>query len=309
MKLSFRVVLPLVGLVACVGEAPVGAADGGTGDGGDLPGDGGGPASDAIATGRCDATKDFEAPTLMAELSTGLDDLAFTMTRDELLAFVGRGQPTVIMQSTRATPTAPFGAPTDTSLAAVNTGATAKLEPTTTGDGLTLYYAIQQPGSGDKSIFVASRSTTGEPFAAGQQLFSRGPLVRDASPHASTAGSMLYWVGVGQPPAKTSLLQAQRDRGALLPDSRTVASDVDRPVLSSDDLTLYYYDPDGQDIRRASRTDRNATFSAGKVVGSLSSTAKDIPLYLTYDGCVMVLASDRPGGLGGFDLYMATRPK
>ena len=308
MKLSWRGALPLVGLLACVGESPVGISDGGT-EGGDLPIDGGVPSTDASSTNRCDPTKDFEAPALMPELSTGLDDLAFSVTRDELLAFVGRGQPTVIMQSTRATTTASFGAPTDTGLAAVNTGAAAKLEPSTTGDGLALYYAIQEAASGDKKIFVASRSTTGEPFAAGQQLFSRGPLVRDASPHASTGGSMLYWVGVGQPPAKTSLLQAQRDRGALLPDSRTVATDVERPVVSSDDLTLYYYDPDGQDIRRASRTDKNATFSAGKVVGSLSSTAKDIPLYLSYDGCVMVLASDRPGGLGGFDLYMAKRPK
>ena len=88
------------------------------------------------------------------------------------------------------------------------------------------------------------------------------------------------------------------------------------PTLTSDGLSLYYgYNTGGPggtvqvwSTTRASTS--TLTFATPAVVASLNPTnTKNIPGWLSPDGCRMYFASDRPGGgaQGSYDIWMATR--
>jgi Tol biopolymer transport system component len=81
--------------------------------------------------------------------------------------------------------------------------------------------------------------------------------------------------------------------------------------LSADGLTLYLaVTPTGgsEHIYRATRTGRVAQFSAATAVASVNSASAEGNPYLSYDGLTLYFYSTRPGGLGGRDLWHATRP-
>jgi hypothetical protein len=327
MKPSFRVVLPLVGLMACVGDDPVGGAgaDAGApadattpqrdGDAPDTstPSDAGpgetGP-GDSGPTGRCDPTKEFGTPVLMADLSTSGDDTGFTMTRDELLAFVVRQPGQTLMQATRTNVNGPFDAPVTTGLDDVNGSAALKFDPTISPDGLTLYFAAVAT-DGARTIHAAARDTRAAAFDYHGVVTSGGLLPETRSPHLSTGATRFYWTGPGTAPATSSLHQTPWSRGPYpgrFNAGALVGTNMERPVVSGDDLTLYYTVGDS-DVFRSTRSTTSDSFTPGQIVSALSTASREAPLYLTRDNCVLVLKSDRPGGLGGFDLYMATRPK
>lgn len=62
------------------------------------------------------------------------------------------------------------------------------------------------------------------------------------------------------------------------------------------------------DIWTASRTSAANPFSSLHAVTELNSASNDIPTFLTPDRCTLYLQSDRPGGVGGYDIYVATKP-
>ena len=72
---------------------------------------------------------------------------------------------------------------------------------------------------------------------------------------------------------------------------------------------LYY--GTGTEIRTTTRPSTSVPFPEATAANTVLSAggADDQPLHISSDNCVLVLKSNRPGGLGGFDLYMATRPK
>jgi hypothetical protein len=78
-------------------------------------------------------------------------------------------------------------------------------------------------------------------------------------------------------------------------------------VISADELTLYFTDPSGalQVATRASTVDQ---FDASDSLAEVDSPDADIPVSVTDDGCILYLASARPGGFGGMDLWQAVKP-
>jgi hypothetical protein len=81
------------------------------------------------------------------------------------------------------------------------------------------------------------------------------------------------------------------------------------PEISSDGLSLYYggNTRDAGDIWVASRGSRAELFSAPRLAAELSSDAVDDSPSLSADGLTIVISSDRPGGRGRQDLWIATR--
>ena len=82
------------------------------------------------------------------------------------------------------------------------------------------------------------------------------------------------------------------------------------PSLSADGLTLYLSasktgQPDH--IYVATRADRGAQFAAATAVTSVNSSSADGTPFLSYDGLTLYFYSDRPGGVGGHDLWFAQR--
>ena len=82
------------------------------------------------------------------------------------------------------------------------------------------------------------------------------------------------------------------------------------PSLSADGLTLYLSasktgQPDH--IYVATRADRGAQFAAATAVTGVNSSSADGTPFLSYDGLTLYFYSDRPGGVGGHDLWFAQR--
>lgn len=79
--------------------------------------------------------------------------------------------------------------------------------------------------------------------------------------------------------------------------------------LTADLLTLYFSsDPAGNDdvfsTQRATPTD---AFGSPTAVTDINTAFNDLELVISPDGLELWLASDRPGGAGGYDLWRATR--
>lgn len=93
-------------------------------------------------------------------------------------------------------------------------------------------------------------------------------------------------------------------------DALSSASTDIEPFLSADGLTLYFASSrdGGSDVFNATRSSRSDTF--GNVTRNLevsTDTAAESRLALTADGLEAFLATDRAGGEGGSDIWVARR--
>jgi Tol biopolymer transport system component len=83
------------------------------------------------------------------------------------------------------------------------------------------------------------------------------------------------------------------------------------PALTGDMLEMYFdSDRPGlgtSDIWRATRSSVDAPWDPPMLVSELDTASFDGAPGITTDGLVMLFTSDRPGGLGGFDLWQSSR--
>ena len=89
----------------------------------------------------------------------------------------------------------------------------------------------------------------------------------------------------------------------LLPAAGT--DDDDDPSLTADLLELYFNR--AQDIYVATRASTSSPWSTPVLVTELSSPSFETTPEIAGDGLSITFASDRTGGLGGLDIYVATR--
>lgn len=76
------------------------------------------------------------------------------------------------------------------------------------------------------------------------------------------------------------------------------------PDITADGLSLYY---SWSDVRVATRASLADSWEGLQPVPGLQSSMPDKHPSITADGLTIVIQSKRPGGLGGFDLWMSTR--
>jgi hypothetical protein len=79
----------------------------------------------------------------------------------------------------------------------------------------------------------------------------------------------------------------------------------DNPYLEAGELTLWF--DTGNNIARSSRPSRGAAWSPAVLVAEVNSASDDVSPALSPDGLMLYFASSRPGGAGGYDLWVATR--
>src|SRR5262249_20059293 len=82
--------------------------------------------------------------------------------------------------------------------------------------------------------------------------------------------------------------------------------------VSPDELTLVFSSAraggaGGADLWQAERTSRTGVFSAPVPLPGVNTSANEGRAALSSDRLSVIFTSDRPGGLGGSDLWMATR--
>jgi len=179
-----------------------------------------------------------------------------------------------------------------------------ELDPSISADGLTLYFDRDEA-----TIYEATRSSVDAPWDNAEVVISslNGPT-DDYYPYISNDGLSLYFCS-DRPSGFGSMdiyvvtrpsLQSPWGEPVNLGDAINTPYYNCAPCVSVDGLTLYYDESGG--IRIATRMSLSEPFAQ-----PVSLTSNDMWAQLSSDGLTMYFASDRPGGCGYQDIWMATR--
>ena len=201
-------------------------------------------------------------------------------------------------------------------------------DPAISKHRLSLYISTDRPGGlGDLDLWVSQRASADDAWGPPQPL---GPNVNsdaaELAPAFSPDGHWMYFGsfrtgGCGGADIYVSHRHDAKDDFGWEPAVNlgcvvNTASDELFPTYFEDEAlgttTLYYASnrPGGLgdlDIYASTRSGDDGAFGPGALVAELSSSGRDSRTAIRRDGLEIFLASDRPGGLGDRDLYVATR--
>jgi len=276
----------------------------------------------------CDVTREFDTPVLIPSLSTpGHEGEARFPGDDELTvmydAIRGDAGTTDIYTATRASLTAPFGTPvklpgpvsTDDYEHAGNV----------TDDGLKLFFEHRPRAGTVSKINSATRATKSDPFGVPSPVdintgdYTAMPFVRGDGKeiyHVSANGPGATKIFVATFVAGTGYVQTEVSEVNLTKPGGAAAFQF-APVLTPDGLTIYFGTTNhlavparnDTDIWVASRLRVTDKFSAPREVANVNTLQSEEPSWISADGCRLYLQSTRSGGVGGQDLYVASRKK
>lgn len=232
-----------------------------------------------------------------------------------------------IWVSQRASREDPWGEP-------VNLGPTVNTAfnegvPSFSRDGHFMYFnSIRSGGFGLNDIWIARRAHTHDDFGW-EEPVNAGAGVNSSADDAGAgyleneeAGTPLLYFGSTRPGGPGSFdiyVSAQAADGSwgpavLVPELSSPLSDQ-RPSVRFDGLELFLFSnrPGGSGLTDLWVSTRQTTLDAWSAPVNLGATmnspAVDFTEFISPDREMLVFASNRPGGLGNFDLYVTTRVK
>jgi hypothetical protein len=197
-------------------------------------------------------------------------------------------------------------------------------------DGLSLYFvsADRPGGQGGFDIWVSQRASTDDPWGDPLNL---GPNVNsaanEAGPSLSRDGHRLFFHsgrpgGFGGNDLYVSRRHDKRDDlgwgpaanlGGLINSAAAETFPAHFEDDATEGTTLYFTSNRpgglGLDDVYASTLNQDGTFGSPTLVSELSSALNDRQTSIGREGLEMFLASDRPGGIGLQDLWVATRAR
>ncbi|HVJ93910.1 MAG TPA: hypothetical protein VM580_29170 [Labilithrix sp.] len=313
---------------ACVGSDPalsgLGSGDAGGSDAstGEATADAGTDAS--VDAAPCDRTKPFGQPVAAPGVNDpgGGDDRSFRLTADGLYGIVdskrGDGGTFRPYEVSRASTADAFSNPTLlTTLTSVPQFSSYGGYPVLTPDGLGVYLIVATSGTGP-DVWQATRSSRAGFFENLGLVAALSSTGVESAPWLLRDGSQVFFSRIDQGSGTSYLAVADIQGGAFANvravDGFSVQDENDRPVVSDDGLTIYFSSPKvaetaGTNIWRAQRSSKTSAFGAPELVTELNSELDDEPSWLSPDECTIYFASNRPGSTGGFDVFVATRPK
>ena len=276
----------------------------------------GAPDVEAGPPPRCDPTKAFGAPVLLAELTSAATDSNPKLTEDELeLAFQSTRDSGVggddLYLAVRSVPTGPFGSVVP--ISALNLPGY-DADPAFSRDALTLYFASDRPGAGDAGglydLWAATRASRSAPFASPAPLAGANSAKNEQFP--SVAGNAIYFTSARGP----SYDIYRGDLGPTGVSSVTPVAAVNTvltetsPAVSADETVLFFAsnrDDAGNDfdIWVSVRASASVNWGAPVLVPEVSSPQIDVPSWISPDLCRLYLTSYRTAGVP--KPYVATR--
>jgi len=274
------------------------------------------PQPDAPAGPRCDPTQPFLNPTLVANVNSPDEDLIPRLSADELELFFASDRPggaggLDLYVARRATRDAEFGTPEP--IRELNTS-DAEYGPFLASDNLTLYYANRHT----LDIDVAMRPSRMLPFSASVPVAGvNTPPTDESEPYLAQNDQVLYFPSsrIGNYDIHRSTRDASGAFGTPMPISEiNMPSAVDaNPVVASDGLTIYWTTDNGisgrADTWIATRPSTATDFTAAMLHGTLNRPSSNTaPGWISTDGCIIYIYSNRPGGIGKTDIWVARRP-
>ena len=315
---------------ACTGDDPRVFADG-RDDGGSsssTSSSGSPPADGAVDAGpRCDPSKPFENPQLVPGINTVDGEVSATFSGDELTVYLSR-RPTGQLKETdlyvasRTAISEPFGAVT--AMSSINT-ADIDDNVSTPSDALTIYFHSSRPDAGADSgledIWRATRPSHNTSPLPAEPVTSVNSPSNDQDPYITADGNTLYFTSTRDKPDSGyafRIFRAEKLGGEFstpIPlelEYEAGVSQLAQPVVSADGKTLFiaHYDNASATptIWSARRDNPLGAFREfGPLPGAAFSAGKNLPTWVSPDGCHLYFRSDRPGGLGDEDIWMASR--
>lgn len=179
-------------------------------------------------------------------------------------------------------------------------------------DGLTLFFNSNRAGNQD--IYMSERADTDQGFGTPQRLPEPINTAADEFCPTSGQGNRLYF-SRARPgdPGDLYVSHGGQDGWA---EPEALDASINSPLL--DESATFYEDGSGRQVMLFSR--RPASGAGGTIFASVDggpasplsggpdSPASDNRPGVTHDGLTLFFDSTRPGGLGGPDLWVATRP-
>jgi hypothetical protein len=189
-------------------------------------------------------------------------------------------------------------------------------------DGLSLYIASDRPGGlGGIDIWVARRERRTDPWGRPQNLGAPINSTADDFCPSPTRGRLFLFVSTRPGGCGASDIYVTKPDRGMWSEPQNLGCAVNSaageagPVLRHNRLYFSSTRPGGfapdpgtpgdADIYASSRTGRS--FANPVLVPGLNSAANDARPHLRPDGREIVFDSDRPGGLGGPDVWSSTR--
>jgi len=189
--------------------------------------------------------------------------------------------------------------------------------PSISADGLELYFQSNRLGFERVQywVWVARRARTSDPFGEPERL-----VLDAANPDISEDGRTLYAARDSSPEGELDidLYRCERpDRespfGPPIPiDELNTPYKDGSPTVTADELTVFFHsDRPGSvgrtDLWMARRPSRHVPFDPPLPVGGVNTEFQEMTPSVTPDGLALYFASDRPGGAGALDIWVARR--
>jgi hypothetical protein len=343
VALFTSVPLLALGLVAACGsfsgnDTASGADGGGTVEGSagaldaqQAPTDGGGGSLDVndgsvdarVGTPACEWNAPFTAAHLLDELTTAAGEGTARLSQDELAVYFWRNNGAAladIFLATRGATTGPFGTPSPL-VGVVNT-TSYEQDPFLSEDGLTLYFASDRSRAGSSvlQLFVTTRGNRAVSFTD-----TPGPLTVHSPSSANEYGPYVgaisgdLWYTRNDPGGTSDIYRAPSagvsgfGNPAPVMELNTAAQNESYPVLSSDELTVWFESEPGgaATIFVAHRASTKLPFDAPTKVQELVSMFDGgggtmRPSFVSKDQC-RLYAFGFTGQPAGERIYVAER--
>ena len=213
----------------------------------------------------------------------------------------------------RCDPAKPFGAATAlTELNTTSDDVTASL----TANELQIVFASARAGGvGLTDIYIATRTSTSQPFGAPSLLAGVNTSGRDSRPILTADGLFLYAEYLATPSSSWDIVRATRASTAATFSAASAVATIDSaqndtaPFVMPDHSAIYFVSNRSGNNELYVATGANGNFGAPSLVTGTNlsgASTEDYPA-LTPDQKTMYFASDRAGGAGGSDIWVATR--
>jgi hypothetical protein len=263
---------------------------------------------------RCDRTKPFAAPRPAAGLNGAGYVSGARLSPDELSVFFARtGATGDVVRATRASATDAWSGVT--LVAGISSATAADGAPTTTADGLTMFFQSDRAGTvGGLDIWRARRASATAAWGAPSRVAALSTIGVDADPYVRGDGAEIVLSSnrSGSWDLYAAPLDAAGAAGPPLPLAELdTGADESNPVVTPDGLAIYFARRGtSQDIWVARRTAASGPFGAPSLLTELSTSFDERPTWISDDECVLYFSSSgRADSAGSSDVYVAARPR
>jgi hypothetical protein len=272
-----------------------------------------------------DRYTEWSAPVnLGPTVNSASNDLAAEMSKDGLSLYFASNRPggfgaNDIYVSRRASVDDAWGVPVN--LGPVINTAFADAGPHLSRDGHLLFFTSARPGSGGNDIYVSRRANTNDDFAWEAPANLGPPVNTPESEFGPNTGrsEFYFWRGPAVAAVPGDIYVSKMKGGAFgtptpVTDLNSTAHD-EKPSIRFDghEILLASNRPGGVgdlDIWVSTRKSNGAGWTTPVNLGPTINTAsQDRRPALSADATMLFFDSNRPGGAGNLDLYVATRTK